>query len=73
MNDKQQFAAMGEHMREIEECNPGFKVPDGWRLVPEKLTGAMEDAIYKELSAGSLYGFKGAYKSMLAAAPEYKQ
>jgi len=42
-------------------------------LVPEKLTGAMEDAIYKELSAGSLYGFKGAYKSMLAAAPEYKQ
>ena len=72
MNDKQQLSAMGEHMRETEECKPNFKVPYGWRLVPAKMTDAMENAIYKELSTGSLYGFKGAYKAMLAAAPEYK-
>ena len=32
MVDKQQLAAMGEHMPEMEECNTGFKVPDadGW-------------------------------------------
>ena len=72
MNDKQQLAAMGEHMREMEECKPEFKVPDGWRLVPAKMTDAMENAIYKELSTGSLYGFKGAYSAMLSAAPEYK-
>ena len=72
MNDKQQLAAMGEHMREMEECKPNFKVPYGWRLVPAKMTDAMENAIYKELSTGSLYGFKGAYSAMLAAAPEYK-
>lgn len=34
MVDKQQLAAMGEHMREMEECKPEFKVPDGWKLVP---------------------------------------
>ena len=28
MVDKQQLAAMGEHMQEIEECKTGFKVPD---------------------------------------------
>ena len=28
MVDKQQLAAMGEHMREMEECKTGFKVPD---------------------------------------------
>ena len=72
MNDKQQLAAMGEHMREMEECKPNFKVPYGWRLVPAKMTDAMENAIYKELSTGSLYGFKGAYSAMLSAAPEYK-
>ena len=72
MVDKQQLAAMGEHMRETEECKPNFKVPYGWRLVPAKMTDAMENAIYKELSTGSLYGFKGAYSAMLAAAPEYK-
>ena len=127
MNDKQQLAAMGEHMREMEECErallqkrvlhleglvekltnrpawrnigspnglrrfmtqkqydvqtPGvqkwyepirYEVPYGWRLVPAKMTDAMENAIYKELSTGSLYGFKGAYSAMLAAAPEYK-
>ena len=72
MNDKQQLAAMGGHMREMEECKPNFKVPYGWRLVPAKMTDAMENAIYKELSTGSLYGFKGAYSAMLAAAPEYK-
>lgn len=72
MVDKQQLAAMGEHMREMEECKPNFKVPYGWRLVPAKMTDAMENAIYKELSTGSLYGFKGAYSAMLAAAPEYK-
>ena len=72
MNDKQQLAAMGEHMREMEGCKPEFKVPYGWRLVPAKMTDAMENAIYKELSTGSLYGFKGAYMAMLDAAPEYK-
>ena len=72
MNDKQQLAAMGEHMREMAECKPNFKVPYGWRLVPAKMTDAMENAIYKELSTGSLYGFKGAYSAMLSAAPEYK-
>ena len=72
MVDKQQLAAMGEHMREMEECKPNLKVPYGWRLVPAKMTDAMENAIYKELSTGSLYGFKGAYSAMLAAAPEYK-
>ena len=114
MVDKQQLAAMGEHMREMEECNQQkhsatqvmawagdyekegghglivemlksyaellsssqfkqeLKVPYGWRLVPAKMTDAMENAIYKELSTGSLYGFKGAYSAMLAAAPEYK-
>ena len=72
MVDKQQLAAMGEHMRETEECKPNFKVPYGWRLVPAKMTDAIENAIYKELSTGSLYGFKGAYSAMLAAAPEYK-
>lgn len=30
MVDKQQLAAMGEHMQEMEECKPEFKVPDGW-------------------------------------------
>ena len=72
MIDKQQLAAIGEHMQEMEVCKPEFKVPYGWRLVPAKMTDAMEDAIYKELSTGSLYGFKGAYKAMLSAAPEYK-
>ena len=114
MIDKQQLAAMGEHMLEMEECKqqkhsttqviawagdyekigghglivemlksyagmlgsskrkPEFKVPDGWRLVPAKMTDAMENAIYKELSTGSLYGFKGAYRAMIDAAPEYK-
>ena len=28
MVDKQQLAAMGEHMQEMEECKPEFKVPD---------------------------------------------
>ena len=114
MNDKQQLAAMGERMREMEELShkkhsatqvmawagdyekegghglivemlksyaellspsqfkQELKVPYGWRLVPAKMTDAMENAIYKELSTGSLYGFKGAYSAMLAAAPEYK-
>ena len=30
MVDKQQLAAMGEHMREVEECKTEFKVPDEW-------------------------------------------
>ena len=32
MVNKQQLAAMGEHMREMEECKKGFKMPDadGW-------------------------------------------
>ena len=129
MSDKQQLAAMGEHMREMEECSQRitqdariggvvfkagvkvptvieaayraaeyhnknhqpnqesinalidavrssaseFKVPDGWRLVPEVLTDEMEEAVYKEMcSPSDWYGFTGGYKAMLAAAPEYK-
>lgn len=34
MVDKQQLAAMGEHVREMEECKLEFKVPAGWKLVP---------------------------------------
>ena len=41
MVDKQQLAAMGEHMRDIEECKPEFKVPDGWRLVPDMPSSEM--------------------------------
>ncbi|MGL4752199.1 MAG: hypothetical protein ACRCXB_07260 [Aeromonadaceae bacterium] len=63
MNDKQQLAAMGEHMREMEECKSEFKVPDGWRLVPISPTSKMLAAI----GAAS-----PRYKAMLAAAPEYK-
>ena len=71
MVDKQQLAAMGEHMREMEECKPNFKVPHGWRLVPAKMTDAMGDAIYKELGSPTdgWYGFDDAYRAMLAAAP----
>lgn len=63
MNDKQQLAAMGEHVREMEECKPGFNVPDGWKLVPVEPTKEV-------LSIGGLY--PDSYASMLAAAPEYK-
>ena len=73
MVDKQQLAAMGEHMREAEECKPEFKVPDGWRLVPIEITDEMEDAAYKELGSPSdWYGFGDAYMVMISAAPEYK-
>ena len=71
MNDKQQLSAMGEHMREMEECKSEFKVPDGWILVPEVPT--------HEMIAGGSSAFWndnkntfGMYRAMLAAAPEYK-
>lgn len=69
MNDKQQLAAMGEHMREMEECKTGFKVPDGWRLVPVGVTPEMCRSVRHLMSFSNPVG---AYKLMLAAAPEYK-
>lgn len=77
MNDKQQLAAMGEHMREMEECKPEFKVPDGWKLVPLEATPEMwiaaENLAAEEYSLG-VYAdeVRDMYASMLAAAPEYK-
>ena len=71
MNDKQQLAAMGEHMREMEECKPEFKVPDGWKLVPieptcyQVLVGRNSDPMDDEPCVA-------VYLAMLAAAPEYK-
>ena len=71
MNDKQQLAAMGEHMREMEECKPGFKVPDGWKLAPieptcyQVLAGRNSDSMDDEPCVA-------VYLAMLAAAPEYK-
>lgn len=85
MVDKQQLAAMGEHMREMEECKPEFKVPDGWKLVPtepseEMITSSVMSRIgaqtKEELDCNS--GFWAArdcvayYRLMIAAAPEYK-
>ena len=80
MVDKQQLAAMGEHMREMEECNPEFKVPDGWKLVPIKPTPEMVEAYFAgKMEAQSYIHQMRAreqvsrdYNSMLAAAPEYK-
>ena len=71
MVDKQQLAAMGEHLREMEGCNPGFKVPDGWKLVPieptcyQVLAGRNSDSMDDEPCVP-------VYLAMLAAAPEYK-
>lgn len=70
MNDKQQLAAMGEHMLEMEECKPEFKVPDGWKLVPVKITDSMFDAALD--CADACGGFPEIWGEMLAAAPEYK-
>lgn len=73
MNDKQQLASMGEHTAEMADCKPEFKVPDGWKLVPEVLTDEMEDAAYKELGSPSdWYSFDEAYRVMILVAPEYK-
>lgn len=69
MNDKQQLAAMGEHMREVEECKPEFKVPDGWRLVPETPSNEMVNSVKHLMSFSNPVG---AYKLMIAAAPECK-
>lgn len=77
MVDKQQLAAMGEHMREMEGCKPEFKVPDWWRLVPLKATPEMwiaaENLAAEEYSLG-VYAddVSDMYASMLSAAPEYK-
>lgn len=71
MNDKQQLAAIGDHMREMEEYKTEFKVPDGWKLVPVDATESMiDDAI----DAGRFDEDDAVYfwESMLAAAPEYK-
>ena len=71
MNDKQQLAAMGEHMRETEECKPEFKVLDGWKLVPVEPNHGMIAAAASE-HEGDFYLPVSLYKAMLAAAPEYK-
>lgn len=68
MVDKQQLAAIGEHMREMEECKPNFQVPDGWKLVPVEPTNDMLNAGYFTNNEAN----KSIYSSMLAAAPEYK-
>lgn len=81
MVDKQQLAAMGEHMREMEECKPEFKVPDGWKLVPEIATSEMIHAATNDginLDGRPVWKqcveVQAAWKwqQMLAAAPEYK-
>lgn len=70
MNDKQQLAAMGEHMREMEECKQEFKVPDGWALVPKLPTMDMMEVSYHKGKAGC--SRVEIYLAMLDAAPEYK-
>ena len=115
MVDKQQLAAMGEHVREMKECNqykhsaaqvitwagdyekigghglivemlksyaeilakshcnPEFKVPDGWQLVPVEPTKAMLSAGDAQLAYDCCSGTADdAWRAMLAAAPEYK-
>ena len=83
MNDKQQLAAMGEHMREMEECKPEFKVPDGWSLVPNMPTPEMCAAFHRadaDWEDGWAFDDNGnrhnspvyQWAAMLAAAPEYK-
>ena len=125
MNDKQQLAAMGEHMREMEECKqkkhsyaqvmtwagdyekigghglivemlksyagmlgsskrkPEFKVPDGWRLVPDIPSSEMIIKGGEEFFDSARAWERGVtitdqdyaimiYCQMLAAAPEYK-
>ena len=109
MVDKQQLAAMGEHMREMEECNqqkhsaaqviawagdyekigghglivemlksyagmldssqgePEFKVPDGWKLVPEVITERMWDAMSESYCSPASW-----YLAAIENAPEYK-
>lgn len=71
MVDKQQLAAMGEHMQEMEVRKPEFKVPDGWRLVPieptcyQVLVGRNSDSMDDEPCVA-------VYLAMLSSAPEYK-
>lgn len=73
MVDKQQLAAMGEHMREMEECRPEFKVPHGWKLVPVNPTSEMISAGNAALAYDCCSGTADeAWPAMLAAAPEYK-
>ena len=67
MVDKQQLAAMGEHMREMEECKPEFKVPDGWKLVPEAITERMWDAMNESHCSPASW-----YLAAIENAPEYK-
>lgn len=78
MIDKQQLAAMGEHMREMEECKTEFKVSDGWKLVPVEMTRSMLDAVNRlddaMYAGGDHYGasIEQCWECLLAAAPEYK-
>ena len=77
MVDKQQLAAMGEHMREMEECKTVFKVPDGWKMVPISASTPMINAAYDLAAIEGCHGVyddevQEMYHAMLAAAPEYK-
>lgn len=49
MVDKQQLAAMGEHMREVEDCKPEFNVPEGWKLVPVEPTGEQWGGLARDI------------------------
>lgn len=67
MIDKQQLAAMGEHMQEMEVCKPEFKVPDGWKLVPYVITERMWDAMNESHCSPASW-----YLAAIENAPEYK-
>lgn len=83
MVDKQQLAAMGEHMQEMEECKTGFKVPDGWKLVPDTPSSEMIIKGGEEFFDSARAWERGVtikdqdyaimiYCQMLSAAPAYK-
>ena len=71
MVDKQQLAAMGGHVRDMEDCKPECKVPDGWRLVPFEPTKEMSIAGC-QVPLNKAARHNTVYRAMLAAAPEYK-
>lgn len=77
MNDRQQLAAIGEHMREMEEFKTVLKVPNGWKLVPISASTPMINAAYDLAAIEGCHGVyddevQEMYQAMLAAAPEYK-
>lgn len=77
MNDKQQLAEIGEHVREMEESKTEFKLPDRWKLVPLSASTPMINAAYDLAAIDGCHGVydeevQEMYQAMLAAAPEYK-